>query len=176
MDRKSRTRRAFSLIELVIVVVILGIIAAIAIPRLSSGTRNAGDAALRANLQTLRNAIDWYYGEHNMTFPGKKAAGGLFGVAESEDAFKNQLMFYTNAAGAVSEDKDALFPYGPYIRGNFPALSVGTAAGNDEVSMTTDVGAMTADDATGWMYSTVTGNIMANSGAKGADGDFYYDY
>jgi prepilin-type N-terminal cleavage/methylation domain-containing protein len=50
--------RAFSLIELVIVIVIIGIIAAIAIPRVSRGASNAGEAALKADLRVLRNAIE----------------------------------------------------------------------------------------------------------------------
>lgn len=74
-----RTRRqkgpGFSLVELVMVIVILEIIAAVAVPRITSGSRSASESALRANLQTLRNAIDWYYVEHKNTFPGAKHNG-----------------------------------------------------------------------------------------------------
>ena len=63
-------RRAFSLIELVIVIVIIGIIAAIAVPRMSRGAAGATDAALRADLATLRAAIDLYHTEHEGIYWG----------------------------------------------------------------------------------------------------------
>lgn len=165
MSTKSGNTKAFSLVELVIVVAILGIIAAIAIPRISSSSRSASDSAVRANLQTLRNSIDWYYSEHRNTFPGVKTAGGELGAAGSSDAFINQLIYYTDAAGAVSLSKDALFPYGPYIRGDYPAVTVGANAGNATVTISADVGALTGDttDGTGWKFSTATGLIIINS-------------
>ena len=169
------SRRGFSLVELVIVVVILGIIAAIAIPRISSSSQNASQTALRADLQTLRNAIDWYYSEHNNTFPGVKAAGGTFGAAGTSDAFKNQLTLYTKPDGTVSADKDVLFPHGPYIRGDFPALKVGTNTGDADVTMVADAGALTGveGDGTGWRFSTMTGIIIANTSETGSDGTSY---
>ena len=175
MDTTRKNRRAFSLVELVIVIVILGIIAAIAIPRISSGSRNASEAALRANLQTLRNAVDWYYSEHNSIFPGVKAAGGIFGVAGSADAFMNQLTKYSKADGTVSETKDPAFPLGPYVRGNFPAIPVGVNAGLATVSVVVDAGPLAGaeGDGTGWKYSTVTGMIVANTAEIASNGATY---
>ena len=49
MIKIKNDQKGFSLVELVIVIVILGIIAAIAIPRISSGSKGAGEAALKAN-------------------------------------------------------------------------------------------------------------------------------
>ena len=50
--------RAFSLVELVIVLVIIGIVAAIAVPRITRGATRASAVALRSDLATLRNAIE----------------------------------------------------------------------------------------------------------------------
>lgn len=181
MRYQNRKHGGFSLVELVIVIVILGIIAAVAIPRISSGTRNAGESALRANLQTLRNAIDWYYAEHNTTFPGVKAAGGAFGAAGEAAAFENQLIKYTNAAGAVSADKDAAFPFGPYVRGNFPALPVGSNASKATVKMVPKVTPLVdgdTDTTTGWVFNPTTGQIIPNLGDAevGNDGNPYNTY
>ena len=141
-------KKAFSLIELVIVIVILGIIAAIAIPRIGSGSKNAGESALRANLASLRNAIDWYYSEHNNFFPGAKGDGGT-GAADSAEAFINQLIMYSDADGNVSDAKGAAFPFGPYIRGTFPALPVGANAGKNGVTVVNQAGLLAASPADG---------------------------
>ena len=176
MKRSRIETKAFSLVELVIVIVILGIIAAIAIPRISSGSRNAGESALKANLASLRNGIDWYYGEHNNTFPGANADGGG-NAADSEGAFQSQLTLYSDINGNVSATKDPAYPMGPYIR-SFPALPVGANATKDTVSMNNLPAPLVANpgDGNGWVYSTNTGQIIANADETGRDGKTYDSY
>jgi len=171
MNLGTNKKLGFSLVELVIVIIILGVIAAVAIPRISSGSRNAGEAALKADLATLRNAIDWYYGEHNMTFPGAKA-DGLGNAAESETAFINQLTKYSDASGNCSVDKNAAFPYGPYVRGNFPNLPVGANAGTGTINIVNQVAPLTSNpvDTKGWVFNVATGQIIANADETGNDG------
>lgn len=52
-----RRRTGFTLIEVLIVIVVIAILAAIVIPRLLGAGRQAKEAALRATLQELRNAV-----------------------------------------------------------------------------------------------------------------------
>ena len=167
---RSRKNRAFSLVELVMVIVILGIIAAIAIPRISSGSRNAGESTLRANLTDLRNAIDWYYSEHHNKFPGQVGDG--INTDDSEAAFINQLTMYSDANGTVSPNKDPLFPFGPYVRGSFPTLPVGVNKGKATVNIVSRAGQLTATpgDGKGWVYNTKTGEIIANANDTANDG------
>ena len=57
---KTNRRNAFTLIEILIVVVILGILAAVVVPQFTSAADDANDAAVRSQLQTLRGQIELY--------------------------------------------------------------------------------------------------------------------
>jgi general secretion pathway protein G len=57
---RSQVKRAFTLIEILIVVVILGILAAIVIPQFTDASQQAQDASVRSQLQTLRAQIELY--------------------------------------------------------------------------------------------------------------------
>jgi prepilin-type N-terminal cleavage/methylation domain-containing protein len=62
----ARPRRlGFTLIELLIVVVIIGILAAIAVPKFNSTKGKANAAALRADLRNLASAQEAYFHEHS---------------------------------------------------------------------------------------------------------------
>src|SRR5580698_647026 len=60
-SRSARpAEQGFTLLELMIVMVVIGILAAIAIPSYTSSIRNAKEAVLREDLHTMRSAIDSY--------------------------------------------------------------------------------------------------------------------
>lgn len=154
--RKHRSR-AFSLIELVIVIVIIGIIAAIAVPRMSRGAAGATDAALRADLATLRAAIDLYHTEHE----------GLFPTAAD---ISLQLTTYSNLGGTAVAIKDTAHIYGPYIRA-IPSLPVNAPEkGSNGIAAVPGVGI-------GWIYTALNGTINANTTVEADDaGTLYSDY
>src|SRR3954467_6058466 len=56
--------RGFSLLELVIVITILGVIAAVAIPRMGSAASNSTATAVAASTAEVQHAIDLYSTEH----------------------------------------------------------------------------------------------------------------
>ncbi|HWE01275.1 MAG TPA: prepilin-type N-terminal cleavage/methylation domain-containing protein [Tepidisphaeraceae bacterium] len=68
MNRRDR-RRGFTLIEILIVVIILGILAAIVIPQFSSASSDARNSSLSSTLATLRVQIQYYKLQHNDTLP-----------------------------------------------------------------------------------------------------------
>jgi len=66
---RTQVKRAFTLIEILIVVVILGILAAIVIPQFSDASTEANEANVRSQLQTLRGQLELYKVQHNDEFP-----------------------------------------------------------------------------------------------------------
>jgi general secretion pathway protein G len=60
-SRTARTaEQGFTLLELMIVMVVIGLLAAIAIPSYTNNIRNAREAVLKEDLHTMRTAIDSY--------------------------------------------------------------------------------------------------------------------
>jgi type II secretion system protein G len=142
--RHRKPRRAFSLIELVIVIIIMGVISAIAIPRMMKGADNADVTGLQADLAVLRGAIEMYRYEH-AAFPGAATIA-------------TQLTTETQKDGSawVSGDK-----YGPYIV-KVPPLKTGAHKG--DVGVASIAGPPVGEDAgaIGWLYDSTVGSIWAN--------------
>jgi prepilin-type N-terminal cleavage/methylation domain-containing protein len=61
----ARTRRAFTLVEVLIVVVILGIISAVMVPLYAHATQDSWEGSLQANLRSLQNQIELYHSRTN---------------------------------------------------------------------------------------------------------------
>ncbi len=67
--RSSTVPRAFTLVELLVVMVIIGTLAGVAVPLYSHVTQNARAAACVSNLRQLGAALGLYLGDHNMQMP-----------------------------------------------------------------------------------------------------------
>src|SRR6266446_1957586 len=66
----ARVRKTgFTLVEILIVVIILGILAAIVIPQFTNASQDARESALLSQLQTLRSQIELYKLQHKDKLP-----------------------------------------------------------------------------------------------------------
>lgn len=140
-------RNAFTLVELVVVVLLLGILAGVAAPKLFSTTAIATDNGLRQTLASVRDAIDLYAAQNGGNFPPCSGTGSDFHAGLA-----------THLRGAFPR-----CPVGPAK--NVNVLAVGGASTDGEAAPTS-----------GWKFNTETGVFICNfSGASVSDGAVTYD-
>jgi general secretion pathway protein G len=151
MRAASQFRRGFSLLEIIIVVMILGILGAIAAPRLLGTSQQAVDQGLRQTLSIIRDAIDSYSAENPAELPG---ADG------DQQTLKNDIA--------------------KYLRGlEFPICPVGEA-NNNQIRMMGGSGSIVPGIAGtaathSWVYKYETGDFHVNSTELSSDETTTYD-
>ena len=126
-------RNAFTLVELLIVVIILGILAAVVIPQFTDASGDAQSSSLTTNLAIIRGQLELYKLQHNATFP-------------TLASFTAQMTAQTDISGGVGTD------YGPYLQ----------TVPNNPFTGTNDL-ATTGLDTSAWYYNQATGEFRANS-------------
>jgi prepilin-type N-terminal cleavage/methylation domain-containing protein len=158
----------FTLIEILIVVMVLGILAMVIIPQITVSTTDAKESTLTTNISGLRNAIEMYYHQHDNVYPGQHDDTGTAttDTGKAATAFVTQLTQYTDVKGEVVVTKDTTHIYGPYLKST-------TLPENPFNNLTTVVCDASEDDITvkassgtaGWKFYTQTGVLVANDGA-----------
>jgi general secretion pathway protein G len=159
MQAIRRTRKSgFTLVEILIVVIILGILAAIVIPQFTNASQDARRSSLASTVQTLRSQISLYKLQHHDTAP-------------AQATFWDQLTLYSDDAGNTQATKDATYKFGPYVQ-TIPVNSMVSDANKDVVTAVTATptapGATEA--ATGYWYEVSSGKVWAQG--KDDDGNF----
>jgi general secretion pathway protein G len=151
MSKTRKSQSGFTLVELLIVVIILGILAAVVIPQFNTAAAESKEAALASNLATIRQAIELYKVQHNDVFPTA--------------AVVVQLTTGTDVTGAAGTK------YGPYIRNVFPANPM------DGLAVVATPATMPAapTGAGGWVYATGNGEFRANITGAGPSGTDFFD-
>ena len=112
-------RRAFTLVEVLIVLAIIGILAAIIIPEFQDHAQKARETTAKDNLRILRTTIERYAAEHNGVPPGYTNNDPLQGLADYP-TFRAQLL---GPDGYLSE-----FPENPFNGNNYISLVADGAA------------------------------------------------
>ena len=125
-------RKGFTLIEILIVVIILGILAAIVIPQFTNASKEAKQSSLVTMVQSLRSQIALFKLQHNDYLPG---TAPLNGATFDQATFWNQMTLFSDVTGATNATKTVLFDKGPYMQ-SIPKnpLTPTTAANSDVVA------------------------------------------
>jgi prepilin-type N-terminal cleavage/methylation domain-containing protein len=163
VHRQAQRASGFTLVELLIVVIILAILAAVVIPQFAASTDDAKDASLDTTLANMRATLDLYYQQHG-EYPS--ANGDGTNAANTTAAFLAQLTQYSDSDGDAQPTKDATHVYGPYLRK--PQLPTEPMTNNAALQIVT-VGTLgmtaTAGDPGGWKFDNVTGQFIVNDSA-----------
>ncbi len=103
MIRHHNQRRGFTLMEILIVVIILGILAAIVIPQFTNASATARDVNISNQLHTVRGQLELFTSEHNDISP--QITSGLWTIM---------------LTGSSTDDTNTLTPtgnaWGPYLQ------------------------------------------------------------
>ena len=167
-----KTARAFTKIEVLIVTVLLGVLAAIVIPSVADSTTCAKNSALGTDLQLLRRFILVYTPQHLEVAPGYP--NGNTTAAPTEQVFIEQATMSSNSSGQTAAIGTPGFNRGPYMQmlpvNPFNNLSTVQMLGNGENFPAA------ADDSHGWIYKAATGEIRPDNTGTDSNGKQYYDY
>ncbi|MHC4659399.1 MAG: type II secretion system protein [Planctomycetota bacterium] len=141
-----RAKSGFTLVEILIVVVILGILAAIVIPQFTDASTEAKTSALVSDLQTMRSQIELYKIQHNDALPSAATVGFVPAMTGKTDQY-----------GAAGGD------LGPYIM-KVPTNPFCATADANDVEIEAGITGLGGGDY-GWHFDTGSGMFRADTDA-----------
>jgi general secretion pathway protein G len=171
-DKRAMKNKAFSLVELLIVVAIIGILAAMVMPEFHGHSAKAKEAAIKENLRILREAINRYAIQHNDVAPGYP--NGDTSVPAEALMMIWQLLKYTNESGQTSDTRSAEYYLGPYLK-EWPKKPF-----DDDWSVQIlsdgEPFPLEATENYAYIYKPPTKQIRFNHPGTDSEGTRYYDY
>jgi type II secretory pathway pseudopilin PulG len=131
---------AFTLVEVLLILIVLAILAAIVVPQYSQASTDARVSELRTSLHTIRAQLELYKIQHCGSYP-------------SSAAFVEQMTLYTDVNGCAQAVKDAAHGLGPYLLSipRNPFTGTNTVSADDNVT-------------SAWYYDEAIGEFKSNCG------------
>ena len=155
---RTKSRKGFTLVEILIVVIILGILAAIVIPQFTNASKEAKQSSLVTMVQSLRSQIALFKLQHNDMLPGAAPlvdTGGTF----TEATFWDQLTLFSKLDGSTAAAKNTAtgFVYGPDLQ-SIPVNPLVAAANGSKVNNAVFSATLAAGAGYGFIYDYADGS------------------
>lgn len=165
------SKKAFTLIELLLVTAILGILAAIVLPMILSHISHGKEAAAQDALRIIRSQIGLYKFEHGGLSPGY-----MNGVQATTIVLTNQFIGTSSITGMASASRSpaGVYKYGPYLQ----KLPVNPYNNLSTIKYVPNATAFStaATKTTGWLYKKETAEFKLNWTGTDSQGKKYIDY
>ena len=167
-----KKEKAFTLVEVILVVTILGILAALVMPTFQGHLVKARESAAKDNIRAIRSQIELYKLQHKGIPPGYVNGSGA-----PTALLELQFTATTAETGAASPSTVPSEPYlyGPYIK-RLPENSFNKLSNIDYVPEATDFSAAVDGTSSGWLYKKETGEFKINWTGTDSEGTAFYNY
>jgi len=164
--------KAFTLVEVILVVTILGILAALVLPTFQGHIVKARESAAKDNIRVMRNQIELYKLQHKGIPPGYVNGSGA-----PTALLELQFTGTTAETGAASPSKvpSAPYLYGPYVK-KLPENPYNKLTNITYVDEATAFSAAVDGTSGGWLYKKETGEFKINWTGTDSEGTAFYDY
>jgi prepilin-type N-terminal cleavage/methylation domain-containing protein len=165
-------KKSFTLVEILIVVAILGILAAVVLPTFQGQTTIARESSVKDSLSTMRTQIEFYKVEHDGVPPGY-----INGEGAPESFLPLQFTGTTTLTGQASPNKVPTIPFlcGPYIR-KMPENPYNNLSTIIYVAEATAFADAVDGTSSGWLYKKETAEFVINWVGIDSEGVNFYDY
>jgi general secretion pathway protein G len=169
-------KKGFTLVEILVVVAILGIVAAIVLTMIGNPVSQGKEAAARKALQVIRGQVELYRFEHQGLPPGYFLNPMGVKSQATTTMLTNQFIGTSTSTGTavVSRTPAGLYRYGPYLQ-KLPVNPFNNKSTIKYVASTTAFSAA-ADKTTGWLYKKETSEFRLNWTGTDSEGKNYLDY
>jgi prepilin-type N-terminal cleavage/methylation domain-containing protein len=165
-------QKGFTLVEILVVVIILGIMAAMVIPQFSSATESARASMLMDDLRVMRSQLEVFKAQHNGVPPGFPDCDPT--KVPTEGVMLEQVTKSSNSAGATAAVNTAGYPYGPYMR-EVPANPF-NGKSSVRVLPASDALPNKPADQYGWIYQPSSMTFKSDCLGTDTNGVPYFDY
>jgi prepilin-type N-terminal cleavage/methylation domain-containing protein len=170
----TKKQNGFTLVELMIVVAIIGILAAVAIPKFAQMLEKSREGATKGNIGALKSAVSNYYADQQGNYPQTQLStltwsGGPTSSPITYPAFIPQYMDVIPAVKVTAQNT---------VNGNY--TTGGPGVGSSAAGITTGIWSspafVTTSSGQGWKYDNTAGELWVNSELIDMSGNSYTIY
>lgn len=103
-SKKFRNKKGFTLVELIVVIAVLGILAAIAVPRIGDFRTKAAQSVHEANIRTLKSAANMYLVEKGVSEIGEDGMTWIGSGEDTDEGWETYLEDWPEVPSGLKED------------------------------------------------------------------------